>query len=543
MLLHKTVGEVLRSTAEAFPNNEAYVYPENNVRKTYEEFNQETDELAKAFIGMGIAKGEHIAIWSDNKREWLLSQFASGKMGAVLVTVNTNYQEKELEYLLQQSDSTTLILGEEFKGTSYINIIQKICPELMNSQKGYIQSGKLPQFKRVIVMSENDYPGIYKWSELVEFAEQVTDEELEERFQSLDPDDVINIQYTSGTTGFPKGVMLTHNNVINNAQLVGEYIHLTEHDRLCIPVPFFHCFGCVMSTLASVLRGATMVVLEQFEPGLVLQIVQDEKCTALQGVPTMFIAELNHPDFGKFELSSLRTGIMAGSICPIEVMKKVINDMGAREITICYGQTESSPVITQTSTDDSIERRVSTVGKPHPNVEVKIIDSVTGGEAQIGTPGELCARGYLIMKGYYNNPEATHAAIDHEGWLHTGDIAVMDNDGYIDITGRIKDMVIRGGENIYPREVEEFLYEHPQIQDVQVVGVPDEKYGEELMAWVILKEGASVTEEELRAYCKGKISYHKIPKYIQFTDEYPMTASGKIQKFRLRELSQSHLVK
>ncbi|MFF3102771.1 AMP-binding protein [Viridibacillus arvi] len=543
MLLHKTVGEVLRNTVEAFPDNEAYVYPENNVRKTYAEFNQETDELAKAFIGMGIAKGEHIAIWSDNKREWLLSQFASGKMGAVLVTVNTNYQEKELEYLLQQSDSTTLILGEEFKGTSYINIIQKICPELMNSKKGFIQSEKLPQFKRVIVMSENDYPGIYKWSELLEFAKQVTNEELEERFQSLDPGDVINIQYTSGTTGFPKGVMLTHNNVVNNAQLVGEYIHLTEHDRLCIPVPFFHCFGCVMSTLASVLRGATMVVLEQFEPGLVLQTVQDEKCTALQGVPTMFIAELNHPDFGEFELSSLRTGIMAGSICPIEVMKKVINDMGAREITICYGQTESSPVITQTSTDDSIEKRVSTVGKPHPNVEVKIIDPVTGDEVKNGTPGELCARGYLIMKGYYNNPEATHAAIDHEGWLHTGDIAVMDEDGYIDITGRIKDMVIRGGENIYPREVEEFLYEHPQIQDVQVVGVPDEKYGEELMAWVILKEGASVTEEELRAYCKGKISYHKIPKYIQFTDEYPMTASGKIQKFRLRELSQAQLVK
>ncbi|QOV09597.1 AMP-binding protein [Viridibacillus arvi] len=543
MLLHKTVGEVLRNTVEAFPDNEAYVYPENNVRKTYAEFNQETDELAKAFIGMGIAKGEHIAIWSDNKREWLLSQFASGKMGAVLVTVNTNYQEKELEYLLQQSDSTTLILGEEFKGTSYINIIQKICPELMNSKKGFIQSEKLPQFKRVIVMSENDYPGIYKWSELLEFAKQVTNEELEERFQSLDPGDVINIQYTSGTTGFPKGVMLTHNNVVNNAQLVGEYIHLTEHDRLCIPVPFFHCFGCVMSTLASVLRGATMVVLEQFEPGLVLQTIQDEKCTALQGVPTMFIAELNHPDFGEFELSSLRTGIMAGSICPIEVMKKVINDMGAREITICYGQTESSPVITQTSTDDSIEKRVSTVGKPHPNVEVKIIDPVTGDEVKNGTPGELCARGYLIMKGYYNNPEATHAAIDHEGWLHTGDIAVMDEDGYIDITGRIKDMVIRGGENIYPREVEEFLYEHPQIQDVQVVGVPDEKYGEELMAWVILKEGASVTEEELRAYCKGKISYHKIPKYIQFTDEYPMTASGKIQKFRLRELSQAQLVK
>ncbi|MBK3494596.1 AMP-binding protein [Viridibacillus sp. YIM B01967] len=541
MLLHKTVGEVLRNTVEAFPNNEAYVYPENGVRKTYAEFDQETDDLAKAFIGMGIAKGEHIAIWSDNKREWLLSQFASGKMGAVLVTVNTNYQENELEYLLRQSDTTTLILGEEFKGTSYINIIQKICPRLATSEKGNIQSDKIPHFKRVIVMSENEYPSIYKWSELLEFAGLVTDEELEERYQSLDPDEVINIQYTSGTTGFPKGVMLTHNNVVNNGRLVGDYIHLTEHDRLCIPVPFFHCFGCVMSTIASVLHGSTMVVLEQFEPLKVLQIVQDEKCTALHGVPTMFIAELNHPDFEKFDLSSLRTGIMAGSICPIEVMKKVINDMGAREITICYGQTESSPVITQTSTDDAIEKRVSTVGKPHPNVEVKIIDPITGDEVMVGTPGELCARGYLIMKGYYNNPEATHAAIDHEGWLHTGDIAIMDEDGYIDITGRIKDMVIRGGENVYPREVEEFLYEHPQIQDVQVVGVPDEKYGEELMAWVILKEGAYVTEDELRAYCKGKISYHKIPKYIQFTDAYPMTASGKIQKFRLRELSQEYI--
>jgi len=537
MLKQQTVGAVVREMARRFPSTEAYVYPEHQIRKTYKEFNEETDHLAKAFMGMGIAKGEHVAIWSDNKREWLLSQFATGKMGAVLVTVNTNYQESELEYLLNQSDSTTLILGEEFKGTSYIDIINTVCPELKISTKGNIHSEKLPFFKRVIVMSENNYPGIYSWSELESYASHVTDDQLEERLNDLHYDDVINIQYTSGTTGFPKGVMLTHMNVVNNGQLIGDYMNLTSKDRLCIPVPFFHCFGCVLGNLAAVTHGATMVLVEQFEAKRVLQAVQDEKCTGLHGVPTMFIAELNHPDYKQFDTSTLRTGIMAGSPCPIEVMKKVIEDMGASEITICYGQTESSPVITQTKPDDAIEKRVASVGKPHPHVEVKIVDPATGEELPVGTPGELCTRGYHIMKGYYKNEEATRVAIDHEGWLHTGDIAILDEDGYIDITGRIKDMVIRGGENVYPREIEEFLYQHPSIQDVQVVGVPDPKYGEELMAWIIAKEGESLSSEEIRAYCKGKISHHKIPRYIEFTTSYPMTASGKIQKFMLRELS------
>lgn len=537
MLKKQTVGAVVREIAKSYPTTEAYVYPEHNIRKTYEQFDQETDHLAKAFMGMGIAKGEHVAIWSDNKREWLLSQFATGKMGAVLVTVNTNYQEKELEYLLNQSDATTLILGEEFKGTSYIDVINAVCPEVKTSEKGDIQSEHLPFFKRVIVMSDNEYPGIYTWGEFEEYASKITDEELDERLSLLHVDDVINIQYTSGTTGFPKGVMLTHMNVVNNGQIIGDFMKLTTHDRLCIPVPFFHCFGCVLGTLAAVTHGTTMVLLEQFDPKKVLQAVQDEKCTGLHGVPTMFIAELNHPDYKKYDTSSLRTGIMAGSPCPIEVMKKVIDDMGASEITICYGQTEASPVITQTTSDDAIEKRVATVGKPHPHVEVKIIDPVTNEELPIGTPGELCTRGYHIMKGYYKNEAATHAAIDNEGWLHTGDIAILDSEGYIEITGRIKDMVIRGGENVYPRELEEFLYQHPSIQDVQVVGVPDPKYGEELMAWIIAKDGVTLSAEEIRAYCKGKISHHKIPRYIEFTESYPMTASGKIQKYLLREMS------
>ena len=486
---------------------------------------------------MGIEKGENVAIWSDNKREWLLSQYATGKMGAVLVTVNTNYQATELEYLLKQSDATTLILDESFKGTSYIDIIRTVCPELVMGERGSISSGKLPHFKRIILMTEREEQGMYKWSEFMAQADKVTNEQFEEQFQSLDPDDVINIQYTSGTTGFPKGVMLTHNNVVNNGKQIGDYMKLTEQDRVCIPVPFFHCFGCVLGTLAAVTHGSAMILLEQFDPLRVLQAVQDEKCTALHGVPTMFIAELNHPDFKNYDTSTLRTGIMAGSVCPIEVMKRVIEDMGASEITICYGQTEASPVITQTKTDDPIEKRVSTVGKPHPNVEVKIIDPVTGEELPVGVPGELCTRGYNIMKGYYNNAEATREAIDAEGWLHTGDIAVMDADGYIDITGRIKDMVIRGGENIYPKEVEEFLYTHPEIADVQVVGVPDAKYGEELMAWIIPKKDVHLDEESVREFCKGSISHHKIPKYIEFIEEYPMTASGKIQKFKLREMS------
>lgn len=540
-LLHKTVGEVLRDHAKSFPNNEAYVYPEHGIRKTYEEFDAETDQLAKALIGMGIEKGENVAIWSDNKRQWLQSQFATGKMGAALVTVNTNYHAAELEYLLYQSESTTLILDESYKGTSYIDIVRKICPELEECRGGDIKSDKLPYLKRIILMTERRETGMYTWSELLAHAEEVSDETLEARFQSLDPHDVINIQYTSGTTGFPKGVMLTHHNIVNNGKTIGDNMKLTEEDRVCIPVPFFHCFGCVLGTLAAVTHASTMIIIEQFDVKPVLQAVQDEKCTALHGVPTMFIAELNDPDFEKYDTSSLRTGIMAGSTCPIEVMRRVIEDMGADEITICYGQTESSPVITQTRTDDPIEKRTSTVGKPHPNVEVRVVDPTTDEEVGIGEPGELWTRGYHVMKGYYNNEEATREVITPDGWLRTGDLAVMDEDGYIDITGRIRDMVIRGGENIYPREIEEFLYKHPEIEDVQVVGVPDPKYGEELMAWIIPKKGKAIDEESVRNFCKGNISHYKIPRYIEFTDTYPMTASGKIMKFKLQELAKDKI--
>ncbi|WJY27112.1 AMP-binding protein [Sporosarcina trichiuri] len=538
-LLNKTVGAVLREQAGRYPLQEAMVYPERQIRQTYSEFDKETDRLAKAFMGMGIQKGENVAIWSDNKPQWLLSQFATGKMGAVLVTVNTNYQAAELKYLLQQSEATTLILDEGFKGTDYLEILRSICPSLRQSHSSRVECKELPHLKRIILMTEKSEQGIYKWSEFLRHADSVEDSELEERLNSLDPDDVINIQYTSGTTGFPKGVMLTHNNVVNNGSMIGGTMKLTSEDRVCIPVPFFHCFGCVLGTLAAVTHGAAMVIVEQFDPLRVLRAVEGERCTALHGVPTMFIAELNHPDFSKFDTSSLRTGIMAGSTCPIEVMKQVIGDMGADEITICYGLTEASPVISQTKTDDPIEKRVSTVGKPHPHVEVKIVDPVTGEEMETGEAGELCTRGYHVMKGYYNNPEATREVIDEDGWLHTGDIAKLDADGYLDITGRIKDMVIRGGENIYPREIEEFLYTCPGVADVQVVGVPDEKYGEELMAWIIPKDGVVLDEKDIRAFCKGAISYHKIPRYIQFTDAYPMTASGKIQKFRLREMSQT----
>jgi fatty-acyl-CoA synthase len=534
-LLNITVGKLLEEKAKLHPDHEAVVYADRGLRLSYKQFDDYCRVVARGLMKLGIKAGEHIAVWTTNKPEWLACQFATGKMGAVLVTVNTNYRTAELEYLLKQSDSTTLILMEQYRDSSYIDMIYELAPELNTCEPGKLQSKRLPYLRNVIVLGENRYPGTYSWNDLIKMAEEVSDEELDERMNSLDPHDVINMQYTSGTTGFPKGVMLTHYNIVNNAYNIAQCMKLTKEDRLCIPVPFFHCFGCVLGTLACVSVGATMLPIEEFNAKQVLQAVQDEKCTALHGVPTMFIAELNDPDFDKYDLSSLRTGIMAGSNCPIEVMKAVMEKMGAKEITIAYGQTESSPVITQTRTDDPIELRVETVGRALPNVEVKIVEPGTNKEVPRGVQGELCTRGYHVMKGYYNNPDATREAIDEDGWLHTGDLAVMDENGYCRITGRLKDMIIRGGENIYPREIEEFLYKHPKILDVQVVGVPDEKYGEEVMAWIILKEGETATAEEIREFCKGKISRHKIPRYIEFTKSYPMTASGKIQKFKLRE--------
>jgi fatty-acyl-CoA synthase len=534
-LLHVTIGKLLEKIAIERPEHEAVVYPEMNLRYTYKQFDELCRKVAKGYMKLGLNKGEHMAIWATNYPEWLETQFATGKMGAVLVTVNTSYQAAELEYLLKQSDTTTLVLIEEFRGTSYIDILYKIVPELKTSEPGELQSEKLPFLKNIILIGEKRYPGMFLWSDLLEMADDVSDEQLDLRMSQLDPEDVINMQYTSGTTGFPKGVMLTHNNLVNNALNVASCMNLTYKDRLCIPVPFFHCFGCVLGTLTCVTVGATMVPVKEFDVEAVLTAVQNEKCTALHGVPTMFIAELNHPDFDQYDLSSLRTGIMAGSTCPTEVMKAVTERLGAREITITYGQTESSPGITMTRTNDPLELRVSSVGRAMPNVEVKIVNPETNEEVPFGIQGELCTRGYHVMKGYYNNPGATNDAIDEEKWLHTGDIAIMDENGYVQITGRLKDMIIRGGENIYPREIEEFLYTHPKVLDVQVVGIPDEKFGEEVMAWIRLKEDVTATAEEIRDYCRGQISRFKIPRYIEFCNEFPMTASGKIQKFMLRE--------
>ncbi len=530
-----TIGELLDQTTAKFPEKEAVIYPEVGLRYTFSEFQAVCNQVAKGLMSLGIKPGEHIAIWATNVPEWVTTQFASAKIGAVLVTVNTSYRVHELEYLLRQSDSTTFLLIDSFRGTSYTDMLYEICPELKECEPGQLKAKRLPCLKNVILIGDERKPGMFAWEDILERAAEVSDKDLAHVQNSLDADDVINMQYTSGTTGFPKGVMLSHKNIVNNAINVAACQNITEQDRICIPVPFFHCFGCVMGTLASVATGATMVPIISFDPLKVLQAVQDEKCTALYGVPTMFIAELNHPEFNTFDVSSLRTGIMAGSPCPKEVMKKVVEVMGASEITIAYGQTESAPVITQTRPNDTIEQRVSTVGRVLPHVEAKIIDPATGDEMLQGEQGELCTRGVHVMKGYYNMPEQTAKAIDNEGWLHTGDLATVDEDGYYKITGRLKDMIIRGGENVYPREIEEFLYQHPKVLDVQVVGVPDEIYGEQILACIKVREQEELTVEEIKEFCDGKIARYKIPHYIQIVDEYPMTASGKIQKFRLRE--------
>ncbi|APH68718.1 AMP-binding protein [Bacillus sp. LR_5] len=534
-LIHSTIGRLLEQTAEAHPDRDAVVYPDRNIRYTYAQFDSLCRQTAKGLMRMGIGKGDHVAIWASNIPEWLAVQFATAKIGAVLVTVNTNYQAHELDYLLKQSDAAALIIMDSYRGTSYPDIVNSLIPELQEAKPGQLKSERYPFLKTLIYIGNKRLPGLYHWDDIERLAKTMTDAELEARMNSLDKDDVINMQYTSGTTGFPKGVMLTHFNVINNAANIAECMALSAQDRMCIPVPFFHCFGCVLGVLACVSVGAAMIPVPEFDPVTVLKTVEKEKCTALHGVPTMFIAELHHPDFDAYDLSTLRTGIMAGSPCPSEVMKAVIERMGMKDITIAYGQTEASPVITQTRANDSFIRRVETTGRALPHTEVKIVELGTCQEVQRGVQGELCTRGYHVMKGYYKDKEATRKAINHDGWLFTGDLAVMDEDGYCRITGRLKDMLIRGGENIYPREIEEFLYRHPAVLDVQVVGVPDAKFGEEAAAWIKLKDGKSVSSDELKAYCKGKIARHKIPRYVIFTDDYPMTASGKIQKYKLRE--------
>lgn len=535
-LVEQTISEFLEERVAEVPHNEALVYTNQNLRMTYQQFNTHVDDIAKALMATGLKKGEHFSVWTTNVAQWPGLQFGSGKMGAPLVTINTNYRANELEYILKQSDSRLLVLIDHFRDHAFIETLYEICPELRHSTPGNLESAALPLLKTVVIIGESTYPGTYGWEEFLALGATVSDKELAQRKASLTPHDVINLQYTSGTTGFPKGVMLSHYNLINNARNIAECMKLTSADRLCIPVPFFHCFGCVIGTLTIISAGGTMVPVQEFDPEKVLETVETERCTALHGVPTMFISELNLPNVDDFDLSTLRTGVMAGSTCPIEVMKGVMETFGMTDITICYGQTESSPVLTQTRTDDAIDLKVETVGKALPNTEVRIVYPGTVNEVPRGEQGEICARGYCVMKGYYKNPAATREAVDTDGWLHTGDLGTMDDAGYVRVTGRLKDMVIRGGENIYPREVEEFLYQHPAVLDVQVAGVPDAKYGEELAAWIIPKEGHVIDEAVIRAFCDGQISRHKIPRYLFFVDEFPMTASGKVQKFKLREI-------
>ncbi|HBG20992.1 MAG TPA: AMP-binding protein [Desulfobulbaceae bacterium] len=539
-----TIGKLVDILADTLGDRIGLEYHALDIRKNFRQLRDTFDEVAKGFMALGIDRGEKVAIWANNLPEWVYTQYGSARMGAVLVTVNTNYRASELEYLLLQSDASTLILtGGVREADEYLKVLSKVCPEIADSKPGQLKCDRLPFLKNIVYLGEKKIPGMYTWREVLHLGAKVSNEELAERLNALDPDDVINMQYTSGTTGFPKGVMLSHTNLIGNALSMAECMKLTPEDAMCIPVPFFHCFGCVIGTLCCMVSGTTMAPVISFTAANVLKTVQASRCTALLGVPTMFIAEFEEMDRNHYDTSTLRTGVMAGSTCPVEVMKRVIKDMGAKEMTIVYGQTEASPGITQTRDRDSLELRTTTVGRALPNVEVKISDPVTNEDLPVGVQGELCTRGYHVMKGYYKMPEATANTIDKDNWLHTGDLAIMDENGYCKITGRIKDMIIRGGENIYPREIEEFLYTHPKVKDVQVVGVPSEKYGEEVAAFIQLKSGETATDTEIAAFCKDQISFHKIPKYIFFVKEYPSTASGKIQKYKLRKMAQEFMAK
>ncbi|HEY2953295.1 MAG TPA: AMP-binding protein [Verrucomicrobiae bacterium] len=573
-LIGRTIGDFLDESAEKFADNEALVSTFESRRFNYAQFLEEVNQVARALLALGLQKGDRVGIWSTNSVAWVLAQFATAKIGAILVTINPAYRLHELEFALRQSECNILISGERFKDADYATMLQELIPELARADVCEdLHSEKFPHLRRIVLLTEpslsravarasyqTEHPltpslspiggegarrageKLLDWSELLAWAGRVAPEVLAERQRSLDFDDVINIQYTSGTTGFPKGAMLTHHNILNNGFWVGERMRLTHRDRLCIPVPFYHCFGMVLGNLTSVAHGATMVLpAAHFSPLHTLQTVARERCTALYGVPSMFIAELDHPQFREFDLSSLRTGIMAGAPCPVEVMKRVMTEMHCEEITIACGMTEASPVCNMTEVNDPLEVRVGTVGKVMPHQEQKVIDPATGRLLPRGQPGEICYRGPQIMRGYYNNPEATKQALDTGGWLHSGDLAVMDEAGYVKITGRLKDMICRGGEKIFPREVEEFLFTHPQIAEACVIGVPDAYYGEQVMAWVKSKEGATLTADQIQSFCRGRIMDYKIPRYIKFVTEFPATVTGKIQKFRMRELSTKEL--
>ena len=537
-LLGITIGDAFDATVARFPEREALVSRHQGLRYTWAQLRDEVDRAARGLLALGITKGDRVGIWAPNRAEWLITQFATAKIGAILVNINPAYRLHELEYALNQSGCVALVMAPNFRATDYTAMMQTLCPELAHFAPGKLDAHKFPMLRHVIRLGTERAPGMWVWGEILGRAQEVPAETLAQRQTEQEFDDPINIQYTSGTTGNPKGATLSHHNILNNGYFVTELQGFTENDRLCIPVPLYHCFGMVMGNLGCMTHGATMVYpAETFEPQAVLQAVQEERCTALYGVPTMFIAELAQPDFASYDLSSLRTGVMAGSPCPVQVMRQVIDRMNMKEVEICYGMTETSPVSFQTHLDDPLEKRVTTVGQIHPFVEVKVVDAATGAVVTRGAPGELLTRGYSVMLGYWGNPEATASAIDTARWMHTGDLATMDDDGYVNIVGRLKDMIIRGGENIYPREVEEFLYTHPMVSDVQVFGVPSEKYGEEVAAWVKLKEGAQVTPEEMTQFCQGQIATFKIPRYWKFVDAFPMTVTGKIQKFIMRQQS------
>ena len=534
-LIGDTLGEHFEKAIARWPTREALVVTHQNVRWTYTELGQRVDQFAAALLAIGFARGDRLGIWSPNNAEWTVTQFAAHKLGVIVVNINPAYRLSELEYALNKVECKGVVSAVTFKSSHYIEMLKELAPELESSAPGALQADKLPHLRAVISIGEADTLGVWSFDEVMAMGDGVDRDRVDDAAKGLQFDDPINIQFTSGTTGAPKGATLTHHNLINNGFFIGESLRLTEEDRICIPVPLYHCFGMVLGNLACITHGATMIYPEEaFDPLSVLKSVQEERCTAVYGVPTMFIAELEHPDFKQYDMSSLRTGIMAGSPCPIEVMKRVFEEMSMSEVTIAYGMTETSPVSFMTSTDDPMERRVSTVGRAHPHVEVKIIDA-EGAVVRPGESGELCTRGYSVMLGYWNDEEKTAEAIDAAGWMHTGDLVTLDEQGYGNIVGRIKDMVIRGGENIYPREIEEYLYRHPKIGEVQVIGVPDKKYGEELCAWVKLREGESATDEEIKSFCKGQIAHFKIPRYIRFVDDFPMTVTGKVQKFIMRE--------
>jgi len=543
-LIGEPIFQNLRRTASRAGDREALVVPHQGYRATYRELVEQCEEIARGLMARGVKRGDRVGIWSPNRYEWVIVQYATAAMGAILVNINPAYRTSELEYALNQSGISFLILATAFRQADYRAMLAEVkgrCPELREAL--VLEGGAAGEGLRPTSANGGNSPHREDgWDALKRDASSVKPEELHELEASLQFDDPINIQYTSGTTGFPKGATLSHHNILNNGFFIGETLKYSEADRVCIPVPFYHCFGMVLGNLACTTHGATMVIpAEAFDPIATMQTVQQERCTSLYGVPTMFIAELEHPRFQEFDFSSLRTGIMAGSPCPVEVMKKVQTVMHIPEMTIAYGMTETSPVSTQCTTDDPLERRVSTVGRVHPHVEIKVVDPESGAVVPRGTAGELCSRGYMVMLGYWNNEQATRQAIDAARWMHTGDLATMDEDGYLNIVGRIKDMIIRGGENIYPREVEEFLYSHPDIADVQVIGVPSEKYGEEVMAWVKLREGAAATGDELAAWCKGKVATYKIPRHWKFVEAFPMTVTGKVQKFKMREAAVEEL--